>query len=181
MFSPYLLYVVLGSVSQYHSFYFPNFSYSLEICYRWNLGSEFLVWYLFLLYVKLHLGQNGCAIRYHSQILNQYCMQCRFSTHKNWGDTKIWNLQVMANLLYYYGICNLLKDCLLYRYFSKVFNILWITELSLILPHFVDVTFVDIDWDIASKVLWVKFIYVSGSSWQCWSSRIRHSSSMQKS
>ncbi|KAK6151930.1 hypothetical protein DH2020_014565 [Rehmannia glutinosa] len=26
---------------------------------------------------------------------------------------------VMSNLLYYYGMCGLLKDCLLYRYFSK--------------------------------------------------------------
>ncbi|KAK4381707.1 protein NDL1 [Sesamum angolense] len=27
--------------------------------------------------------------------------------------------EVMSNLLYYYGMCGLLKECLLYRYFSK--------------------------------------------------------------
>ena len=28
--------------------------------------------------------------------------------------------QVMSNLLYYYGMCGLVKECLLQRYFSKV-------------------------------------------------------------
>lgn len=30
------------------------------------------------------------------------------------------NLQVISNMLYFYGMCGLLKECLLQRYFSKV-------------------------------------------------------------
>lgn len=30
-------------------------------------------------------------------------------------------MQVLMNLLYFYGMCGLLKECLLQRYFSKVF------------------------------------------------------------
>lgn len=29
-------------------------------------------------------------------------------------------MQVLKNLLYFYGMCGLLKECLLQRYFSKV-------------------------------------------------------------
>lgn len=34
----------------------------------------------------------------------------------NWNP----NFQAMSNLLYYYGMCGLTKECLLQRYFSKV-------------------------------------------------------------
>ena len=32
-------------------------------------------------------------------------------------------LQVLLNMLYFYGMCGLLKECLLQRYFSKVLHI----------------------------------------------------------
>lgn len=40
----------------------------------------------------------------------------------------------MSNLLYYYGMCGLLKECLLYRYFSKVLNIS-LLEYHYQIPH----------------------------------------------
>lgn len=79
-----------------------------------------MVWCLFLLYAKHHRGQNGSVIRFYIYTFpSHYCLSTGFRCKL---IPRI-IVQVMSNLLYYYGMCGLLKECLLYRYFSKVLNV----------------------------------------------------------
>lgn len=76
-------------------------------------------------------------------------------------------LQVMSNILYFYGMCGLVKELLLMRYFSKV---------SLCFQFFVALIlfFLTVLIKIANAI--------TGSSWWCCpSNRITYSSSLQKS
>jgi len=77
----------------------------------------------------------------------------------------------MSNLLYFYGMCGLLKDFLLYRYFSKVLVVFYYLFFLL---H-VCCLFVVIRLNKEAALI------VSGGSGVYRSSRIRYSSSMQKS
>ncbi|KAL0346671.1 UNVERIFIED_CONTAM: protein NDL1 [Sesamum calycinum] len=58
------------------------------------------------------------AMKYRERVLGLILVSplCKAPSWKEWLCNK-----VMSNLLYYYGMCGLLKECLLYRYFSKVF------------------------------------------------------------
>lgn len=49
-----------------------------------------------------------------------FCYLCTKRIWINTLDNYSGTVQVMSNLLYYYGMCGVLKECLLYRYFSKV-------------------------------------------------------------
>ncbi|KAL0374463.1 UNVERIFIED_CONTAM: protein NDL1 [Sesamum radiatum] len=57
------------------------------------------------------------AMKYRERVLGLILVSplCQAPSWKEWLCNK-----VMSNLLYYYGMCGLLKECLLYRYFSKV-------------------------------------------------------------
>lgn len=56
------------------------------------------------------------AMKYRERVLGLILVSplCRPPSWTEWFCNK-----VMSNLLYYYGMCSLLKECLLYRYFSK--------------------------------------------------------------
>ncbi|KAL0338976.1 UNVERIFIED_CONTAM: protein NDL1 [Sesamum angustifolium] len=56
------------------------------------------------------------AMKYRERVLGLILVSplCKAPSWKEWLCNK-----VMSNLLYYYGMCGLLKECLLYRYFSK--------------------------------------------------------------
>ncbi|KAK6151919.1 hypothetical protein DH2020_014554 [Rehmannia glutinosa] len=56
------------------------------------------------------------AMKYRERVLGLILVSplCKAPSWTEWLCNK-----VMSNLLYYYGMCGLLKDCLLYRYFSK--------------------------------------------------------------
>ncbi|XP_052160337.1 protein NDL1-like [Oryza glaberrima] len=56
------------------------------------------------------------ATKYRERVLGLILVSplCRTPSWTEWFHNK-----VMSNLLYYYGMCNMVKDCLLQRYFSK--------------------------------------------------------------
>ncbi|XP_057447302.1 protein NDL1-like isoform X1 [Lotus japonicus] len=56
------------------------------------------------------------AIKYRERVLGLILVSplCKAPSWSEWFYNK-----VMSNLLYYYGVCGLLKECLLQRYFSK--------------------------------------------------------------
>ncbi|KAL0410528.1 UNVERIFIED_CONTAM: protein NDL1 [Sesamum latifolium] len=56
------------------------------------------------------------AMKYRERVLGLILVSplCKAPSWTEWLCNK-----VMSNLLYYYGMCGLLKECLLYRYFSK--------------------------------------------------------------
>ncbi|XP_019457354.1 PREDICTED: pollen-specific protein SF21-like [Lupinus angustifolius] len=56
------------------------------------------------------------AIKYRERVLGLILVSplCKAPSWKEWIFNK-----VMSNLLYFYGVCGLLKECLLQRYFSK--------------------------------------------------------------
>ncbi|KAH6806555.1 N-MYC downregulated-like 1 [Perilla frutescens var. hirtella] len=56
------------------------------------------------------------AMKFRERVLGLILVSplCKAPSWTEWLCNK-----VMSNLLYYYGMCSLLKDCLLYRYFSK--------------------------------------------------------------
>ncbi|KAK2993416.1 hypothetical protein RJ640_021635 [Escallonia rubra] len=56
------------------------------------------------------------AIKYRERVLGLILVSplCKAPSWTEWLCNK-----VMSNLLYFYGMCGLLKECLLYRYFSK--------------------------------------------------------------
>ncbi|CAK9147252.1 unnamed protein product [Ilex paraguariensis] len=56
------------------------------------------------------------AMKYRERVLGLILISplCKAPSWSEWLYNK-----VMSNLLYYYGMCGLLKDCLLHRYFSK--------------------------------------------------------------
>ncbi|KAE9614019.1 hypothetical protein Lal_00016545 [Lupinus albus] len=56
------------------------------------------------------------AMKYRERVLGLILVSplCKAPSWTEWFYNK-----VMSNLLYFYGMCNLLKDCLLQRYFSK--------------------------------------------------------------
>lgn len=87
--------------------------------YRWSIGSGLLVWCLFPLYAEHHLGQNGCITRfvfcYHVILFVSITQDIALALINE--DV----MQFLSNLLYFYGMCDLMKDCLIQRYFSKVF------------------------------------------------------------
>lgn len=56
------------------------------------------------------------AMKYRERVVGLILVSplCKAPSWTEWLCNK-----VMSNLLYYYGMCSLLKECLLYRYFSK--------------------------------------------------------------
>ncbi|XP_051131653.1 protein NDL1-like isoform X3 [Andrographis paniculata] len=56
------------------------------------------------------------AMKYRERVIGLILVSplCKQPSWKEWLCNK-----VISNLLYYYGMCGLLKECLLYRYFSK--------------------------------------------------------------
>ncbi|KAG8367264.1 hypothetical protein BUALT_Bualt16G0054400 [Buddleja alternifolia] len=56
------------------------------------------------------------AMKFRERVLGLILVSplCKAPSWTEWLCNK-----VMSNLLYYYGMCGLMKDCLLYRYFSK--------------------------------------------------------------
>lgn len=91
---------------------------------RWNIDNVFLVWYLFLPCAMHPLGLNGCIIRFPPWT---FLLFCRSWVILFWHITLNY-FQVVSNLLYYYGMCGVVKELLLKRYFSKVFSCFWFIQ-----------------------------------------------------
>lgn len=84
---------------------------------------------MYLLYVKLPLGQNGCTIRFDLRSSLPLLFNLHELDHQLIVNAVV---QVISNLIYFYGMCGLIKERLLQRYFSKVaFAILFFMFLSL--------------------------------------------------